>query len=136
MAATPISKILASPEWAVALFSWWPETLEFLPFQPHLCYLLTVRDQTPRLWHVPTGTDLGTFPHDPGRIPGGSDGETVVGLATLVDDRALHWNLDVDTWPEIACRAAGRNLTTEEWEQFGPEESDYPTTCSQWAGAS
>ena len=33
------------------------------------------------------------------------------------------WNYDVDTWPEIACQLAGRNLTR--MEEVGPRTIDY-----------
>jgi hypothetical protein len=44
------------------------------------------------------------------------------------------WDLDVDSWPQIACRAVGRNMTIEEWEQHGPKSVDEPynATCPQW----
>jgi hypothetical protein len=53
-------------------------------------------------------------------------------LATVVDDTVVMWNLDLDAWPEIACRAAGRNMTAAEWEEFGPQDEPYRATCPQW----
>jgi len=83
-----------------------------------------------RLWDLEAGVQLGgTFPNDPGFRIGGNDGPQ---LLTAVDDHLLVWNLDVESWPEIACRAAGRNLTVEEWEQFGPSDEAYAATCSMW----
>lgn len=95
-------------------------------------YLLVLRDQTPRLWHLPTTTDIGTFPHDPGLVANGDGLGDHLRLVTGLGDNAMIWNLDVDSWPEIACRAAGRNMTLAEWEQFGPDGEPYQVTCPQW----
>ncbi len=95
-------------------------------------YLLTLRDQTPRLWHLPTSTDLGTFPHDPGPQAIGHDLGDQLQLVTSVGEYGILWNLDIDSWPVIACRAAGRNLTGSEWDQFGPRDTDHRATCEQW----
>ncbi|HEX9259455.1 MAG TPA: hypothetical protein VF855_07945 [Acidimicrobiales bacterium] len=47
------------------------------------------------------------------------------------------WRMDVEQWRSIACRAAGRNMTTEEWNQLGPGRSGstYEVTCPQWPAA-
>ena len=95
-------------------------------------YLLTLRDQTPRLWHLPTSTDLGTFPHDPGPQAIGHDLGDQLQLVTSVGEYGILWNLDIDSWPVIACRAAGRNLTASEWDQLGPRDTDHRATCEQW----
>ncbi len=52
-------------------------------------------------------------------------------LVTYEDGNTLVWNIDVDAWPEVACRAAGRNLTPQEWEDFGPDRP-YRKTCPQF----
>ncbi len=57
-------------------------------------------------------------------VPGTQPSADVHGLAIAV--------FDVGTWPEIACRGAGRNLTFEEWEQFGPADEPYHATRLQW----
>jgi hypothetical protein len=36
----------------------------------------------------------------------------IVGTATEV--HVLLWDFDLDAWPDIACQAAGRNMTSEE----------------------
>jgi hypothetical protein len=41
------------------------------------------------------------------------------------------WNIELDDWPELACLAAGRNLTHQEWEEFGPR-GQYHATCDHW----
>jgi hypothetical protein len=41
------------------------------------------------------------------------------------------WNLNIASWPDAACLAAGRNLTMQEWAaSFGSEP--YRLTCDQW----
>ena len=56
---------------------------------------------------------------------------SVPNLITTTPNQLLAWNLDVKTWPAVACEAAGRNLTLDEWERFGPDEP-YHATCDQW----
>lgn len=41
------------------------------------------------------------------------------------------WNLDPDQWERLACLAAGRNLTTDEWSEHVGDEP-YRATCAQW----
>lgn len=52
-------------------------------------------------------------------------------LSTVVEGATLVWNIDLDTWPDLACFAVGRNLTRGEWEEFGPG-GDYHATCDRW----
>ncbi len=56
-------------------------------------------------------------------------------FVTAVGDHRLIWALDVDAWSDIACQAAGRNLSFEEWEQFVGDRADYRPTCDQWPSA-
>lgn len=37
-------------------------------------------------------------------------------LVTGTEQSALVWNLDVESWPETACRTAGSNLSQAEWD--------------------
>ena len=83
-------------------------------------YLLTVKESVPRLWHLPSRTVIGTFPHEAGLVASGNDKGDELRMVSLLGDHALLWNLDVDTWPEIACRAGGRNLSVAEWKSSGP----------------
>ena len=99
-------------------------------------YLVTTRDGKPRLWHLPTSTMIGAFPHTSGRTASGNDLGHQVQLVTLADEKVYVWNLDVTSWPHIACRAAGRNLTRDEWDQFGPKNVPYQQTCPDWPAAS
>lgn len=50
-------------------------------------------------------------------------------LVTGVGDHLLTWSLDPDAWAEIACRAAGRTLTEEEWAEFVGDEP-YDPVCA------
>ena len=51
---------------------------------------------------------------------------------TGTEEHLLVWDLDIDSWPDVACLAAGRNMTADEWEQFGPAGEPYQATCPQW----
>ena len=53
-------------------------------------------------------------------------------LATVVDNATVVWNIDLDEWPELACLAAGRNLTEAEWDALGPG-GPYRVTCDRWS---
>ncbi|MFN0089729.1 MAG: AAA family ATPase [Acidimicrobiales bacterium] len=103
-----------------------------LYLSPDGAYLVTTRDARPRLWRLPTATLVGSFPHKNGLTASGADLGDQLQLVTLDDANVLLWNLDVTTWPAIACRAAGRNLTQAEWKQFGPKDVPRQQTCPQW----
>lgn len=64
--------------------------------------------------------------------PGSEDEAACAQLVVADDDRVTVWNYDTDTWADIACAVAGRNLTTEEWEQLGPRTIEYRATCEQY----
>lgn len=85
---------------------------------------------TPRLWDVDSLRPIGDpYPNEafaPFRPAPG------LALATVWDGDVLVWNTDMATWADIACRAAGRNLTPAEWEQFGPAGEPYQATCPQF----
>jgi WD40 repeat protein len=98
-------------------------------------FLLTTRDTQPRLWHLPSGTVIGAFPHRAGLVASGVGIGPQLRLVTMEGDHALIWNLEVTSWPDIACRAAGRNFTSAEWAQFGPKGVPYAATCAQWPAA-
>ncbi len=84
-------------------------------------YLLTNFDGTVRLWNLESRQQVGgRFETYEGTNTGiAYDGEHFQ-LATAAEDTALVWNMDFDAWPDIACQAAGSNLTRAEWEQWGP----------------
>ena len=90
------------------------------------------RDGTVRLW------DLGRTRQIGRALPKGQNGYPAWspdGLLLAVPTPAgfAIWNYDVDTWVDIACTVAGRNLTRDEWEEFGPRQhSTYRATCPQF----
>lgn len=53
-------------------------------------------------------------------------------LITGTDVSALIWNLDTDTWADLACRVAGSNLTADEWERLGPRDNEPHAICPQY----
>ena len=55
-----------------------------------------------------------------------SDGADCVDLTVGgLNQHVVVWNLDIEQWPDIACRAAGCNLTQAEWARYlGDERSD------------
>lgn len=89
---------------------------------------------TVRVWDRETGDQIG--------------GEIVIGrqssginlttaqqgrmVGVLLDTELAIWNYDIDTWPELACQLAGRNMTQLEWDDFGPQGEDYRVTCPQF----
>ncbi|MFN0027514.1 MAG: protein kinase domain-containing protein [Acidimicrobiales bacterium] len=97
-------------------------------------YLVSTHDGKGRLWDLETGQLIGqpiaALPTVspvafPGRPPG---------LVT-VDPTGRHiqiWRFDPPTWQDMACQAAGRNLTRKEWDQHGPRDVAYRATCPQW----
>jgi WD40 repeat protein len=73
------------------------------------------------LWDVSRHIRLGTIPasRDPAFSP---DGHT---LATTDFDygATVLWNLDPASWVRHLCGMVGRDLTTEEWQEFLPEQT-------------
>ena len=67
----------------------------------------------------------------PGRFQFTSPETWATWAFTFLENSILIWNLNTDQWFDIACRAAGRNMTRGEWEEFGPA-ADYHATCPQW----
>ena len=84
-----------------------------------------------RMWDLGDGTEIGSgFSSPELRAALGTDGSP--GLYTATGDHLFIWNLDFEAWPEMACRAAGRNLSPDEWERFGPSDEHRSVTCDQW----
>ena len=97
---------------------------------------LTISNKNPRLIDANTGRQIGDkFPHDNRDIlllpADGVDGEPIQ-LVTSLGDGAAVWNLATETWYDIACQSAGRNLTVQEWELVGPRDREATATCPQW----
>jgi hypothetical protein len=84
-------------------------------------YAIT-RDGAPRLWHLPSATVIGEFARDDGTTAWPNDLGDQLRLVTVHGDHALSWNLEVTTWPQIACKAAGRNFTKAEWDSSARRE--------------
>ena len=94
-------------------------------------HMVTTADGSGRVWDLADGVQVGAvFPSDSGTSSNASP--NAKWLATIHEGRAVVWDLDLDSWYEKACRAAGRNLTQAEWDQFGPADVAYAQTCPQW----
>ena len=90
-------------------------------------------DGTVRAWDRESGDQIGR------EIVIGQVSGTVIdsapdGGALLVvrATGAAVWNYDLDSWPELACELAGRNMTQREWDEFGPQNADYRVTCPEF----
>ena len=87
-----------------------------------------------RVWDRATGDQIGREIAI-GRQSSGTgvaaarDGD-LVGI--LLDTEFAIWNYDLDSWPELACDIAGRNMTPSEWDDFGPQGAEYRATCPQF----
>ncbi len=97
---------------------------------------MTIYSGHPRLLDPSTGSQIGTtFPHDDLEVligfADGHDGAPIQ-LATMVEGTARVWNLATETWYDLACGAVGRNLTAQEWDLVGPQDTGYQITCPQW----
>ena len=83
-----------------------------------------------RVWDLESGEQLGReLPGRPISIELSQDARI---LTTARDDGVSLWNYDTDAWADIACQAAGRNLTEAEWEAVGPRTIERRTTCPQY----
>ncbi len=95
-------------------------------------FLLTVHPTGGRLWDVGSGRLIGQLiPTLATTAPTALPGERPH-LLTASERWVQIWDLDVDSWGGLACLAAGRNLTRDEWDQVGPHDEGYHATCPQW----
>ena len=94
--------------------------------------LLVTINRSTQLWDAETGRPIGqpstlewdgTYPV-PGRTPLIVDVDPEQGVI-------IH-RYEVESWADLACGAAGRNMTPEEWEIYGPSDRPYHATCPQW----
>jgi DNA-binding SARP family transcriptional activator/WD40 repeat protein len=53
-------------------------------------------------------------------------------ISLAAQGRVLIWHLDRQRLETEACRAAGRNLTRDEWTHLGPAGQPYRLTCPQF----
>ena len=84
------------------------------------------------LWDVNTGQALG------GTFTGAAS--SVTSLAFTMDGTQLYsgdargqmmiWDMSIDSWLNLACQAASRNLTQSEWQRYFPDQ-DYRSTCEE-----
>ena len=97
-------------------------------FGPDNRRLVTKAEDELAFWDLETRQQIGDF--WPGERGGGSpDGRFAV---SFLDEDVIIWDIDTDNWFDTACRAAGRNMTQEEWERFGPKDEEYRATCSNY----
>lgn len=93
--------------------------------------MMSVVNDTARLWDPVSGQQIGVPMVTEVSAPWTKSGETIQ-LVTETDSGIHLWNLDTATWFDTACKAAGRNMTRAEWDQFGPRDTDYRATCPQY----
>ncbi len=93
-------------------------------------WLFSTTDGSARLWDLVSGRQVGKpFPTDAGGTPWGVADGDLLRVVTPVGGNALVWNIDTRTWVDLACRAAGRNMTRAEWATFGPRDTEHRPTC-------
>ncbi len=84
--------------------------------------LFSAADGVARLWHVESGRQIGKpLPAQAGGRPWGVADSETLRVVTPHDGNALIWNLEVDEWVELACSAAGRNMTRRSGRSSGHE---------------
>ena len=94
--------------------------------------LFSASDGLARIWHVDSGRQIGQpLPVQAGGRPFGVADGTTLRVVTPLDGNALIWNLQMDEWSDLACAAAGRNMTEAEWSTFGPRDTEPRPTCPE-----
>lgn len=85
------------------------------------------------LWDVtsrqPIGLPLKGHRNEVSSLVFSSDGKTLASGSH--DGKIILWDMDPQSWMEISCKRAGRNLTRAEWDLYFPRET-YRATCPQW----
>jgi WD40 repeat protein len=94
-------------------------------------YLVSTVDHQGRVWDLESRTLVGgPFRSEENvNIAPSTNGRY---LAVAQGERVLVYEFDVGSWFDVACAAAGRNMTAEEWSQFGPGDTEPAPTCPQW----
>ena len=94
--------------------------------------LITDHDNVARLWDVDSGQQIGVDMTTTDGTNSGINTGDELQLITGTPSSALIWNLDPDSWADIACRAAGSNLSPAEWDQWGARDEPHRTVCEQF----
>jgi hypothetical protein len=83
------------------------------------------------LWDRATGQQVGRtiLTVGEGSVQRNGDGSV---LTYVTRSHASVWNLATSTWANVACDFAGRNMTEEEWAEFGPQTVEYRATCPDY----
>jgi WD40 repeat protein len=76
------------------------------------------------IWDATTGQDIGTTGWKLNCGFWYPNGKGFVGY----DFQIEFWDLDPEQWVAAPCRFAGRNLTQDEWDRYGPKDT-YRETC-------
>ena len=92
---------------------------------------VTGLDGVTHVFDTATGSQLGREISG-NRNPNASFAADGTTLLVQSDDQVSVWNYDRTSWPDIACTLAGRNLTRDEWEEWGPRTIEYRPTCPQF----
>jgi WD40 repeat protein len=50
-------------------------------------------------------------------------------LASVSTDNVILWDIDIESWQNLACQRANRNLSQEEWTRFIGSGISYERTC-------
>jgi hypothetical protein len=50
----------------------------------------------------------------------------------VTEDHVETWHFDIDRFRDMACAAAGRNLTEDEWVTYVSSDEPYQQTCPEW----
>ena len=82
-----------------------------------------------QLWDLASGLQIGDVFPNQGLLHGSTSFDGRYGI-TSIGDNVLVWNLDTSTWMDIACRAAGRDMTPAEWAQYGLAEEPFTPVCA------
>ncbi len=112
------------------------DSVRAVAFSPDGQRLATASDDnTARLWDLSAADPA----QDPLVLTGHASSVTAVAfspdgqrLATASDDRSARlWRWRVEDLIDLACRAAGRNLSVEEWQRYFADRP-YRRTCERW----
>ncbi len=93
------------------------------------------QDGTIRFWDANTHQLLGNpiLGHSDWvtRLAFSADGKLLA--SGSLDSSVFLWDVSLTSWQQHACQIADRNLSTEEWQRYFPDES-YRDTCSSVSG--